>query len=431
MITNKYHKIITVSYEDSGYLYFENISDQSGWLYPRIHRGMDSSIDPNCEYSLNGVDWASIDFNAWPYHVGPNEDGGAQTGNLPGISVAPGARVYLRGTNTNWNPADWGGAGFRMSVPHIMGGNLLSLIDYQNMDSITTVPKFGEGAYYGPFAGDTNLISAEKMHFGNATTLANTALMAMFQNCTNLVKGPDMSKITTVGNDACRKMFEGCTSLTTAPDLSSVTTVGNNGMQSMFRNCTSLTTSPDLSSVTTVGGNGMWSMLNGCTVLANVPDMSNITTITGENQFRDMFVNCKAIIAGPDMSGITVGQRSFINRMFEGCTSLVTPPDLSNLTNGPMEGARDMFRGCSALTKGLDLKNVTSTIDDSFMMGMYDSCYNLEEMTYPNISTWVAPSYGFGNNIGRDVAGTKTFYAPTGLVIPDGGIPTGWTRVDY
>ena len=400
MITNKYHKIITVSYEDSGYLYFENISDQIGWLYPRLVRDQNSANKPNCEYSLNGVDWHTLDFNVWPYHVSYTAWGNSV---LPGVMVPAHARIYLRGVNQQWSTNPYGGPGFLMSVPYILGGNLLSLIDYNNMDSITTIP-YMKAETTGPFAGDNNLISAEKMHFGNATTAANGSLYGMFSGCKSLVKGPDMSKITTIDNDGCNKMFNGCTSLTTAPDLSSVTTVGSSGMQSM---------------------------LKGCTILANVPDMSSITTITGESQFRYMFQDCKAITTGPDMSGITVGQRSFINGMFSGCNSLVTPPDLSNLTNGPMEGARDMFRGCTALTKGLDFKNITANVSDSFMSAMYESCYNIEEMTYPNISTWVDTWTGFGNNIGRDVAGTKTFYAPTGLVIPDGGIPTGWTRVDY
>lgn len=374
MITNKHYKIITVSYVDSGYFYFENTSSQAGYLYPRIHRGMDSSIAPNCEYSLNGVDWTSIDFNAWPYHVGPNEDGGAQTGNLPGILVNPGARIYLRGTNQNWNPADWGGAGFRMSVPHILGGNLLSLIDYNNMDSITTIPKFGEGAYYGPFAYDTNLISAEKMHFGNATTASYQCFLSMFYGCTNLVKGPDMSTLTTIGNDACRQMFEGCTSLTETPDLSNVVTIDQNGCASMFGDCKALNSGTEFNSLTTVGQNG----LSRC--------------------FHDI--------------------------------NITIPPKFPVLTTVGSSGMSSMCWENDNLTEAPDIRTVTSASNYAFD-GWCARSENIATLYAPNLSSW---DENVMSNWAGEIAASGTVYAPTGVTIPtdsNSGIPTGWTRVDY
>lgn len=408
MITNKYRKIVTVNYEDSNLLRLKNIDTKPGNFYVLACRGTGSSR--NLEYSLDGVNWTTYNWNY--YKNGPHGVAGFGSFFHTPVRVNPGQNIYLRGINSAWGEQHTLKKLY-MDVDFEVGGSPLSLLDYTDMESITTLPNYafgGQGSSYaredglGLFSGITNLKSASKMTFLNVTTINNSSMALMFYRCSNLVDSPYLSNITTIGDYGMSNMFDSCTSLTTAPDLSSVTTVGDWGMQSMF---------------------------NGCTVLANVPDMSSITTITGESQFRSMFQDCKAITTGPDMSGITVGQRSFINYMFGGCTALVTPPDLSNLTNGPMEGAREMFRGCTALTKGLDLKNVTTTINDSFMTGIYTDCYKLEEMTYPNISTWVDTWTGFGNNMGRDVAGTKTFYAPTGLVIPDGGIPTGWTRVDY
>ena len=86
----------------------------------------------------------------------------------------------------------------------------------------------------------------------------------------------------------------------------------------------------------------------------------------------------------------------------------------------------------SKITKGVDLRDVT-TLGDSALNNMYNSCSNLTEAYAPNVSTWdvsKADSWLYG------VAPTGVVYKPSTLDIPTNnydysGIPSGWTTQDY
>lgn len=103
------------------------------------------------------------------------------------------------------------------------------------------------------------------------------------------------------------------------------------------------------------------------------------------------------------------------------------------ITTVSESGLTGLFQKCGKLRFGSDFSNINSVVNYS-MGGVYDSCYKLEKIIAPNVSTWNTTAFNsWAQYAGSSVTGTKTFYAPTGLEIPtnSSGIPNGWTRVDY
>lgn len=208
MITKKYYKLIRVSYADSDYFRVTNISDQSGTL--TINGS--NNLGCNIEYSTDGVNWTTADPNA-PFS----------------LVVPSNANVYMRGTNNTLEKKT-----INMDVNHTVGGNVYSLLDKATYASRTTSVRTYELNQL--FNGNTHLVSAENMNFGNVTTLQSYCYEYMFNNCTSLTTAPELPA-TTLANACYRSMFQGCTSLTTAPELPA-TTLAISCYQYMFDNCT-------------------------------------------------------------------------------------------------------------------------------------------------------------------------------------------------
>ena len=385
MITKKYYKLVRVSYADSGYLYIKNVSNSSG-VFSVTRTGSPVS-NPDIEYSTDGVTWTAYNFT-----------------NLPTIEVPAGNSMYLRGTNPNGLTTSSGNSyyNFNFNTDFVVGGNFWSILDKTNYASVTSLPSLGY--FKSLFEGNTTLLDAGDMNFGNVTTLRMVS--GLFGGCTSLTTPPDMSSVTTIDAAGCRYMFWGCTSLTTAPDLSSVTSIGNYGCEYMFQNCTSLTTPPDLSSLTSINMYGCQYMFYGCTSLATAPDMSSVTSI--ENY------GCPG--------------------MFNGCTSLTTAPDLSSVTVIKTNSYGSMFHNCTSLTTAPDLSSVTS-VESGGCNQMYYMCQKLSSVTTPNIDTWDTSKFNnWLYNTGTSATGTKTVYKPAALTVPTNstsGVPTGWTVENY
>jgi len=168
-------------------------------------------------------------------------------------------------------------------------------------------------------------------------------------------------------------LFFGCTVLTAAPELPA-TTLATYCYNNMFEGCTSLTTAPALPA-----------------------------TALKESCYSGMFNYCPSLETAPELPATTLATYCY-NNMFSGCTSLETAPVL------PAPALAEycyfqMFYGCT------DLSNVT--------------------MLATNINAEGCLGYWLYN-----VATTGTFYKAAGMEESafsrnSGGIPTGWTVVDY
>lgn len=363
---NKYYKLIHYNGEEAGPLQLKNISGvDAGFSMVLGGNGTVPSYTPDLEYSLDGTTWTVYDFT-----------------NLPTITVPAGGQIYLRGTNTTGfngnNNYYWH---FHMDQDYDIIGNMLSVIDYTNLNTITSVSTLG--SLVGFFDGETHLIHAHQSNYGSTiNSIGRYGMCFVFRNCTNLLTPPDLStwKVTTATQNLLESMFDGCSSLMYCPDLSTFTSVQSEGFIRMFRNCTSIKNGVDFTNITTAGSAG-----------------------------------------SPFM------------QTFYGCTSLVTPAKIGKVNfQTPYRVFQEMYQGCTSLKTGMDIRNVTfSKTDSGGMDRMYYGCSSLK-------TAYVAPSYLQDmNNWLNGVPGNGTLYIPYGYSLPAGtsGFPwsntNSWTVVYY
>lgn len=210
MITKKYYKLVKVSYEDSGYFYVKNVSDQNGTLTTAFNLTSGGSF----EYSTDGVNWNSI----------------SDTTSFS-LSVQSGNSVYLRGNTTKLTATSYVNGCIRMDVDHIVGGNPFSMLNKTNFNTMTTAPggTYESGHLLYLFRGDTHLIDASQITFGNVVTLKTSTLSQMFYGCTGLINGPELNDFDgTYGTNqgSCNSMFQGCSHLTNVKIKTSVWDTG-------------------------------------------------------------------------------------------------------------------------------------------------------------------------------------------------------------
>lgn len=216
MITRKYYKLVRVSYADSDVFHLSNITTQDGTLTITKQASFNNNIV--LKYSLDGINYTTYDF----------------IGN-PTILVPAKGNIYMKGTI----PSSGDGVSYTLSmdVDHVAIGNVISLIDETNYNSITTT----SGCLIYLFYNDTHLISAADMTFGNITTAHGRMLGQVFQGCTSLTAAPVMTNITSVADFGMNDMFKGCTSLAEGPNLNNITSINLRGINNLFMGCTSLT----------------------------------------------------------------------------------------------------------------------------------------------------------------------------------------------
>ena len=164
-----------------------------------------------------------------------------ETITLSGTNTIPmksGEKVYFRNDSGsfNWynnrNLRDRFYTQIKCSNNHKVGGNINSLLDYNNYNVAIT-----PYCFYMLFYGNKYLTDANELIFSK-TSLADYCYQYMFYNCTTLTSAPKLPSITLA--DYCYQfMFRDCASLTTAPELPA-TTLADNCYGNMFQGCVSL-----------------------------------------------------------------------------------------------------------------------------------------------------------------------------------------------
>jgi hypothetical protein len=114
---------------------------------------------------------------------------------------------------------------------------------FENCDGLTDIPflpakNLAQGCYSGMFMGSKGLVNIN-MELP-ATTVVASCYYAMFYNCINLVKAPELKAKTLISN-CYYSMFSGCTKLTDAP-YSQLYTNSSTPQAGMFTDCTKLST---------------------------------------------------------------------------------------------------------------------------------------------------------------------------------------------
>ena len=388
------------------YFYIENTYDGSNTISLKTTIGSDNitgSHATQLQYSKDKTNWTTITLS--------------RTNTIP---MNSGERVYFRNDSGgfNWyndsNSQDIFYTQIKCSNNHKVGGNINSLLDYNNYNVAIT-----PYCFYQLFYGNEYLTDASELIFSK-TSLAPYCYQSMFGGCTSLTTIPELPA-TTLADYCYNGMFGGCTSLTTAPALPATTLV-EGCYQSMFTSCSSLTSAPKLPA-TTLASNCYRLMFSGCTSLTTAPALP--ATTLASNCYGEMFWNCSKLTVAPTLPATTLVKHCY-QSMFKGCTSLTTAPALPATTLA-YYCYGGMFYGCTSL-KTSPVLPATTLVEECYYY-MFYNCSSLNNVT------------SYANDIGSgteytfmwlyNVAATGTFHNLGSAIYPrnSSGIPTGWTEV--
>ena len=370
-------KIIFEKTSSNEYFYIENTYNGSNTisLITTIGSGnITGSHATQLQYSKDKKTWTTITLN------------GTNT-----ISMLSGERVYFRNDSGSFNwyyiPADSFYTQINCSNYHKVGGNINSLLDYNNYNVAIT-----PYCFYNLFYKNEYLTDASELIFSK-TSLAIGCYSWMFNKCTSLTSAPKLPS-TTLAEYCYNGMFGGCTSLTTAPALPA-TTLARSCYNGMFSICTALTSAPKLPATT---------LAIGC--------------------YQSMFGYCENLTTPPELPATTIARFCY-EHMFQGCKSLTTAPALPAKT---LEYScyNSMFYGCTSLTTAPALP--AKTLAESCYYYMFQNCASLNSITVyaDDISALNCTTDWLSN-----VASSGTFRNLGSATYPrnGNGIPTGWTEV--
>lgn len=339
-----------------------------------------STYAKHLQYSKDGLNWTTITLSSTAYTITLNK----------------GEKVYFIGNEGVFNYWYSGGAKKAITTisanqTHTVGGNINTLLDYQDPYGLT----LPQGAFCGIFENNTNLTSASDITLPPSVdgSLPPYCYLILFKNCTNLTTVPKSIPAKKQGEDACNGMFS-YTAITTAPALPA-TILASGCYYSLFQGCSKLINPPELPA-TEMKQNCYRGLFYGCSSLVNPPQLPATTLAT--ECYRALFARCTSLVNAPKLPATTLADGCY-KELFFGCTSLVNPPTLP-ATTLTTECYRALFYGCSKLN------NVT----------VYANDISATNCT----SNWLSgvASEGIFNNYG---SATYTANSPS-------GIPTGWAE---
>lgn len=182
------------------YLYIENTYNGINTIYfSTIQSGIHPSSDKysnQVEYSTDKVNWTTLTFN-------PSTP---QT-----VTINTGEKLYLRNDTGVFNyyngNANTYNTNINVSRSNIIGGNINTLLDYKNPD---TVP-LSHSCFFGLFRDNMATTDVSGLKFGNKTLITG-CYREMFTNCPKLTKAPELPAKTLV--ESCyRNIFYRCENL--------------------------------------------------------------------------------------------------------------------------------------------------------------------------------------------------------------------------
>ena len=201
MIKRNYYKVVRVFPDPSSYFYIKNesmnrgqITFKSSWL---------NTV--NLEYSFDKVNWSLISSsNTW-------------IDNVPADSY-----VYFRNTSGTFCTSEYDNVltpFFKLSI----GGDVRTLFNYTDVDSVTAIPDYGFNNPIGNgigngsgSVGSTEIIDISNLSFRGITSIGNYGLYSAFMFKDTFTKGVDLRDVTTLGEGALNEMYYHCHNLTEA-----------------------------------------------------------------------------------------------------------------------------------------------------------------------------------------------------------------------
>jgi len=237
-------------------------------------------------------------------------DGGAWTQITTGTATASGNTFRFRGKGrhalySNTSSA-WGRSVTSTSLLITVSGNILTLLDYENLPEYYT--NYGVNSMFNSW---TNLGDISGLVFPDF--VAHMCYYNMFNGCSNLQGDIPALPATTLVNPFDNVAANFC-------------------YQNMFTACTKLNKFPAGGLPATTLANGCYyAMFSGCTVLpsSELPATLPATTLVG-SCYYNMFYNCKGLTTIPTnfISHVTTVATSCCYYMFASCSNATTRPAL-------------------------------------------------------------------------------------------------------
>ena len=182
------------------YLYIENTYNGINTIYfSTTQSGIHPSSDKysnQVEYSTDKVNWTTLTFNpSTPQSVIIN------TGEKLYLRNDTGVFNYYNGNANTYN------TNINVSRSNIIGGNINTLLDYKNPD---TVP-LSHSCFFGLFRDNIATTDVSGLKFGNKTLITG-CYREMFTNCSKITTAPELPATTLV--ESCYKnIFYRCENL--------------------------------------------------------------------------------------------------------------------------------------------------------------------------------------------------------------------------
>lgn len=190
MIQRKYYKVVRVFPDPSSYFYIKNetmsetsILDSASGLYSTL----------NLEYSFDKVNWEKVTDDSWR------------------VRLPADGYMYLRNTSGTFGKS--GTSYFFPRVDISIGGDIRTLFNYTDVDSVTKIPDYG---FSQPFAMEqrSKITDISNLSFRGITEIGNYGLQQAFLNNFTGTKGIDLRDVTTLGNYALDGLYLGSPNLT-------------------------------------------------------------------------------------------------------------------------------------------------------------------------------------------------------------------------
>ena len=342
---------------ENEYFFVENKYNGNNVLHFKEPSNVDtvspsSDYATSIQYSKDKTNWTTVDLDyLWNNYIYEFT-----------VNLSQGEKVYFRNSNgyfTYFAPTSTDPTRRVYTIEcdnsFAAGGNINSLLDYQNMSTVTLKNNCFRNLFS---SSSSNLVDVgnlvlpsttlatrcyQQMFTGAnisvaptlpATTLTNNCYSSMFAGCSSLTTPPKLPA-TTLAESCYSGMFSGCTSLTTTPVLPA-TTLAIFCYAHMFENCTSLTTAPALPA-TTLASQCYYGMFQKCSALTNVPSLPATTLV--DRCYSNMFYMCSALTTAPALPAATLVERCY-ERMFERCTSL---NDVTSYANTPYSSSALLY----------------------------------------------------------------------------------------
>ena len=198
------------------------------------------------------------------------------------LSLNTGDKVYFKGNITGNQDYNSIYAYFTMTGKVEASGSLMSM---QSGNPLDISLKYNS-EFVRLFENCTSLVKAPDLP---ATTLTERCYMNLFVGCG--LTEPTALPATKLAVRCYQNLFNGCKSLIYGPELPAKTMV-NNCYANLFLNCSSLTTAPELPSTTLAEG-CYQGMFYTCTSLTKAPELPANTLVT--DCYKNMFGNCSKL----------------------------------------------------------------------------------------------------------------------------------------